>query len=584
MPDRTRGIRSVSGRTPSFWWGCGVFLLAILPFLPSAGYPFLVEWDDGRFVLFNDRLLPSLENALHLATHTFQTLYTPLPMLSLMVDRFFFGTLPAGYHWHNLLLHGVSALLLFLIFRRLEVRDWIAAAGALLWAVLPARVESVVWIAERKDLTAGVFAFAAFWLFLRAAAAEKASRVSAILLFLAGVSKPSTLPLFGVMVLYLYCRSGRWSSIRLALPQIVSALAATAIVTGISMVDLAGEAPPLEGGSGLLGAMVRFCRYVAASVLPAGMNPLHPRFHVVDNWLPGVFSAAGVALVLMLAARKSGLSWRAMLLFACAFGGMWLPSEASGRFTNADFCERYGYFPSAVVWGFLVVIAERLLLRHPDWRRGLAAGAVCWFVLCAGVTLWYLPVFSDTAKLFSYAVEAARVPNAKAMEGLALAGFNRNDPALIAQAGNAFLEAAEGVPEKARLLYENTGRCFAGEAAMRRGDLPLAAQLLLEPLNATAEPAMFAPEQYLGGWYGNAVSLLLAANRQPAALQLLNRQLDRGIGSEAELAFAAGVRCYLAGDRAGARQAWLRARELRPDDPRIEFNLRRLDESGAGDK
>ena len=240
MPDRTRGIRSVSGRTPSFWWGCGVFLLAILPFLPSAGYPFLVEWDDGRFVLFNDRLLPSQENALHLATHTFQTLYTPLPMLSLMVDRFFFGTLPAGYHWHNLLLHGVSALLLFLIFRRLEVRDWIAAAGALLWAVLPARVESVAWIAERKDLTAGVFAFAAFWLFLRAAAAGKASGVSAVLLFLAGVSKPSTLPLFGVMVLYLYCRSGRWSSIRLALPQIVSALAATAIVTGISMIDLAG--------------------------------------------------------------------------------------------------------------------------------------------------------------------------------------------------------------------------------------------------------------------------------------------------------------------------------------------------------
>ena len=139
MPDRTRGIRSVSGRTLSFWWGCGVFLLAVLPFLPSAGYPFLVEWDDGRFVLFNDRLLPSLENALHLATHTFQTLYTPLPMLSLMVDRFFFGTLPAGYHWHNLLLHGVSALLLFQIFRRLEVRDWIAAAGALLWAVLRLR-------------------------------------------------------------------------------------------------------------------------------------------------------------------------------------------------------------------------------------------------------------------------------------------------------------------------------------------------------------------------------------------------------------------------------------------------------------
>ena len=573
-------VRRVS---PDFRWSVGVFLLSILPFLPVTGYPFLIEWDDGRFVLFNDRLIPSWENALHLATHTFQTLYTPLPLLSLMVDRLLFGIDPAGYHWHNLLLHGVAATLLFAVFRRLEVRAWVAAAAAVLWAVLPARVESVAWIAERKDLTAGVFAFGALWCFLRAAGRGKCSWAGAALLLLAGVSKPSTLPLFGVMILYLVCRSGvRWSSLRPAVPPVVAAAVATALTVGISMVDLAAEPPPPEGVAGGIAPAIRFCRYFSASVFPVGMNPLHPRFRMEDSWFPSFCAAAGIALILLLAARKSGMSWRALLLFSFAFGGMWLPSEASGSFTNADFCERYGYFPAAVVWALLAVIAERLLLRHPKWRNPMAAGAGGWFVLCAGVTLCYLPVFSDSARLFGYAVDSARIPNPKAMEGLALTGYNRNDPELIERAGNAFLEAAQEVPERIRPLYENTGRCFAGEAAMRRGDLPHAAQWLLEPLAAAPIPPMFAPQQYLGGWYGNVVTLLLASNRRGEALGLLKTQLERKIGSEAELAFADGVRCFLEGDRAGARKAWLRARELRPEDPRIEFNLRRLDETGGG--
>ncbi len=579
-------LRNIFRRIPpDFRWGIGVFLLAILPFLPCAGYPFLIEWDDGRFVLFNERLIPSWENALHLATHPFQTLYTPLPMLSLMVDRLLFGTAPAGYHWHNLLLHGVAAVLLFGIFRRLELRGWIAAAATLHWAVLPARVESVAWIVERKDLTAGVFAFAAVWFFLRKAAQGKCSWYGALLLFLAGVSKPSTLPLFGVMALYLLCRNGfRWSVLRPVIPQAAASFLALTVTVGISMADLAAEPPPPDGGSGAVGVIVRFCRYFAAALLPAGMNPLHPRFRLDSNWIPELCAAAGIALILLLAARKSGMSWRVLLLFACAFGGMWLPSEASGSFTNADFCERYGYFPSAVVWALVAVIAERLLRRRPAWSSRFALGAVCWFVFCAGVTLHYLPVYSDSAKLFGYAVDLVRIPNPKAMEGLALTGYNRNDPELIERAGNAFLEAVQKVPEQVRPLYENTGRCFAGEAAIRRGDLPQAAQLLLEPLAATPIPPMFAPQQYLGSWYGNAVTLLLASGRRGEALRLLKNQLDRKIGSEAELAFAAGVRCFLEGDHVGARKAWFRARELRPEDRRIEFNLRRLDKEESGRK
>ena len=81
----------------------------------------------------------------------------PLTWLSLMLDYELFGLNPTGYHLINLLFHVVNTLLLFLVLRRMTKRLWPSAFVAALFAIHPLHVESVAWIAERKDVLSTFF-------------------------------------------------------------------------------------------------------------------------------------------------------------------------------------------------------------------------------------------------------------------------------------------------------------------------------------------------------------------------------------------------------------------------------------------
>ena len=106
--------------------------------------------------------------------------WIPLTWLSFGLNYALGGMNPWGYHLGNILLHAISALLFWLIARRLLRAAWgkSAAAGAtdggavfsaLLFAAHPLRVESVAWITERRDVLSGVFFLLSVWAYLRAA-------------------------------------------------------------------------------------------------------------------------------------------------------------------------------------------------------------------------------------------------------------------------------------------------------------------------------------------------------------------------------------------------------------------------------
>ena len=81
----------------------------------------------------------------------------PLTLLSLMLDHYLFGLNAGGYHLTNLILHTISSLLLFWLFRRMTGAIWRSFFVAALFALHPLHVESVVWIAERKDVLSAFF-------------------------------------------------------------------------------------------------------------------------------------------------------------------------------------------------------------------------------------------------------------------------------------------------------------------------------------------------------------------------------------------------------------------------------------------
>jgi hypothetical protein len=85
------------------------------------------------------------------------TNWHPLTWLSLIADYEWFGLNPAGYHITNLFLHILNTVFLFLVLRRMTGEIWKGAAIAALFAVHPLNIESVVWIAERKNLLSTLF-------------------------------------------------------------------------------------------------------------------------------------------------------------------------------------------------------------------------------------------------------------------------------------------------------------------------------------------------------------------------------------------------------------------------------------------
>jgi tetratricopeptide (TPR) repeat protein len=133
---------------------CAVFIV----FGRAIHYPF-INFDDAGYFGENPHVRSGLtwSGFKWAFQSTYESNWHPVTWLSLMLDAQWFGPGAAGPHFTNTLLHSVNAALLFLCLRRLTGALWPAAIAAALFAVHPLRVESVAWIAERKDVLSGLF-------------------------------------------------------------------------------------------------------------------------------------------------------------------------------------------------------------------------------------------------------------------------------------------------------------------------------------------------------------------------------------------------------------------------------------------
>jgi len=118
-----------------------------------------VNFDDDVYVYDNPEVARglTLQGIVWAFTHVHSSNWHPLTMLSHMLDCQFYGLSPGGHHLTNLLLHTATAILLFLVLRRMTGFLWRSAFVAAVFAIHPLRVESVAWVAERKDVLSGLF-------------------------------------------------------------------------------------------------------------------------------------------------------------------------------------------------------------------------------------------------------------------------------------------------------------------------------------------------------------------------------------------------------------------------------------------
>ena len=117
------------------------------------------NYDDNLYVTENSHIKNGIttEGIRWAFTTSHAGYWHPLTWLSYMLDYELFGLNPAGYHMVNLLFHIANTLLLFFIFHRMTKAIWQSAFVAAVFALHPLHVESVAWVAERKDVLSTFF-------------------------------------------------------------------------------------------------------------------------------------------------------------------------------------------------------------------------------------------------------------------------------------------------------------------------------------------------------------------------------------------------------------------------------------------
>src|SRR5215211_3533930 len=189
-----------------------------------------VNFDDNVYVYENPHVIRGLsaEGIIGAFTHTHALNWHPLTTVSHMLDCQLYGLSAGGHHLTNVILHTISVLLLFLVLKQMTGALWQSAFVAILFAIHPLHVESVVWIAERKDVLSAVFFMLTLGAYARYTRSPSPARYLVVaLVFACGLmSKPMLVTLPFVLLLLDYWPLGRIGAqkaeVRNRLPRLIT--------------------------------------------------------------------------------------------------------------------------------------------------------------------------------------------------------------------------------------------------------------------------------------------------------------------------------------------------------------------------
>src|SRR3954466_6566856 len=195
---------------------CVVLLLLIwIVFGQTLNHGF-INYDDPDYVTRNAQVTRGLtvDGIVWAFTHVYAANWHPLTWISHMLDCQLYGLNPRGHHLSNLLLHSATAIMLFLVLRQITGALWRSALVAALFAIHPLRVESVAWVAERKDVLSGLFFVLTLWAYSRYVRGKTLGHyLLVLLLFALGLMcKPMLVTVPFVLLLLDYWPFGRFGT------------------------------------------------------------------------------------------------------------------------------------------------------------------------------------------------------------------------------------------------------------------------------------------------------------------------------------------------------------------------------------
>ncbi|HEX6865253.1 MAG TPA: glycosyltransferase family 39 protein, partial [Thermoanaerobaculia bacterium] len=273
----------------------GLALLTLAAYLPVLAHGF-IRFDDPLYVTRNPWVKAGLtwDGIAWAFQANVASNWHPLTLLSHMLDCELFGMDPLGHHLTSLLLHTASVILLFEALRRMTGHTWRSAAVAALFAVHPTHVESVAWIAERKDVLSGFFWMLTLLAWERYVRQPSPKRYAAVALSLAAglLSKPMVVTLPFVLLLLDVWPFERKMRVKEKLP-LFALVAASCVVTVIAQSGAIGMASRFPLRLRLANAVLSYAAYLGKTLFPTRLAVFYPMPTEFPAW-----KIAGAALLL----------------------------------------------------------------------------------------------------------------------------------------------------------------------------------------------------------------------------------------------------------------------------------------------
>lgn len=538
-------------------------LTTFLTYLPALNNGF-IHFDDDKYLVNNLKVQNGLTSSgIHWAFTTFHcSNWHPLTWMGYMVDYQLFRLNPAGHHLVNILIHSANVCLLFLLMRRLTGFLWPSAFVGALFAVHPLHVESVVWVAELKDVTSTLWGLLALLAYVRYAGinlpkgdsqtdahtvTEPAGpetkyvirfywlALACFAISLMFKSMLVTLPFVLLLLDYWPLkRLGRWRAIQRCLVEKLPFLllsAGVSVATFIAqrataMASLSEVSVPVR----VENAVVAYADYLWKTIWPADLAIMYPLSLEIPLWK---FVLCAVVLLILSAVAVG--AWRRQPWLAV--GWLWylgtlVPVIGLVQVGSQAMADRYTYFPLIGV-----SLAAVLTFQHYSRRFKIQNGAtavLAGLILCACVTRteYQIPVWRDTETIFEHALKVTH-----------------NNPLCHLKMGEVYEdqnlpdEAVEEYKKALQLngyrpeVYDKTGQVLAGEGKFEESLPYFQGAIKLRPEAPEYHDSLGIALVELGRFdeaeHEFSEAIRLQPDYAPAHFQMGRALLKQGRGSEA---------------------------------------------------
>jgi len=377
-----------------------------------------INYDDPRYVYENTKITGglSISGIAWAFTHIHSMNWHPLTTISHMLDCQLYGLNAGWHHFTNVLLHTLAAVLLFLALQQMTDAVWRSAFVAAVFAIHPLRVESVAWVAERKDVLSGVcfmLTLLAYLYYTRAPSVR--GYLAVALVFVLGLmSKPMlvTLPLVLLVLDYWPLRrigrqtsgAGRRSFMPLLekIP-LIALSAVSSVVTFLVQKGAVGWTEDLPIATRINNAVVSYVAYIWQMLWPVNLAVFYPH---PENRLP--LWEIALCLVFLICITLVPIVLRKQRPYLITgwlwYLGMLVPVIGLVQVGWQGRADRYTYLPQiglyiAATWGVTDLTA---VYRH---QRTILSTAAMLIIGSLGLCAWVQTSYwRNSERLFRHAL------------------------------------------------------------------------------------------------------------------------------------------------------------------------------------